>query len=107
MRWLALNNGAAAWLVPSLQPNQFTPFELFLICGVLLRTARSGKKGTELQLGMEDAVIQMQPWYLRPMAFLRTPPELVIPQSNPFNHDLLTESSCPARNNSLGQLFPQ
>ena len=30
---LALNNGAAAWLIPSLEPNQFTPFELFLMDG--------------------------------------------------------------------------
>ena len=30
MRGLALDNGAAAWLIPTLKPKQFSPFELFL-----------------------------------------------------------------------------
>ena len=78
MRWLALNNGAAAWLVPSLQPNQFTPFELFLMDGdrrdsvgvlygkdgVLLRTASiREQRGQNSSSGCTDAVIQMQPWH--------------------------------------------
>ena len=30
MRGLALDNGAAAWLIPALQPHEVAPFELFL-----------------------------------------------------------------------------
>ena len=30
MRGLALDNGAAAWLIPTLQPHEVAPFELFL-----------------------------------------------------------------------------
>lgn len=33
MRGLALDNGSAAWLIPTLKPNQFAPFELFLKLG--------------------------------------------------------------------------
>ena len=30
MRGFALDNDSAAWLIPTLQANQFAPFELFL-----------------------------------------------------------------------------
>ena len=33
MRGLALDNGSAAWLIPTLQPHQPAPFELFLLDG--------------------------------------------------------------------------
>ena len=78
MRGLALDNGAAAWLIPSLAANQFTPFELFLTDGdrrhsvgvlygkngALMRTAsireqqRSGSS-----VGWSDAILQVKPWH--------------------------------------------
>ena len=78
MRGLALENGAAAWLVPSLQSNQFTPFELFLMDGdrrhsvgvlygkdgALLRTASiREQRGETSSSGWTAAVTQMQPWH--------------------------------------------
>ena len=78
MRGLALDNGSAAWLIPSLGAHQFTPFELFLVDGdrrhsvgvlygkggELVRTAsirelRSGGSS----LGWTDAIQQVKPWY--------------------------------------------
>ena len=78
MRGLALDNGSAAWLIPSLGAHQFTPFELFLMDGdrrhsvgmlygkdgELVRTAsirelRSGGSS----LGWTNAIQQMKPWY--------------------------------------------
>ena len=78
MRGLALDNGAAAWLIPSLTANQFTPFELFLTDGdrrhsvgvlygkdgVLLRTAsiREQRRGGST-MGWSDAILQVKPWH--------------------------------------------
>jgi hypothetical protein len=78
MRGLALDNGAAAWLIPSLKANQFTPFELFLMDGdrrhsvgvlygkngELLRTAsiREQRKGGST-VGWTDAILQVKPWH--------------------------------------------
>ena len=51
MRGLALDNGAAAWLVPTLQTKQFTPFELFLKQGAIRHSvgALYGKNGQLLR----------------------------------------------------------
>ena len=78
MRGIALNNGAAAWLIPSLQPNQVAPFELFLIHGDrrhdvgvvygptvnLLSTAsiREQREQTS-KSGWSDAIVQVEPWH--------------------------------------------
>ena len=77
MRGLALDNGAAAWLIPSLGANQFTPFELFLMDGdrrhsvgvlygkngELVRTAsiREQQRGGS-SVGWSDAILQVKPW---------------------------------------------
>ena len=78
MRGLALDNGAAAWLIPSLKPNQFTPFELFLMDGdrrhsvgvlygkdgALLRTASiREQRGNAPTDGWTDAIKQVEPWH--------------------------------------------
>ena len=78
MRGLALDNGAAAWLIPSLAPNQFTPFELFLMDGdrrhsvgvlygrdgVLLRTASiREQRRIASTVGWTDAIDQLEPWH--------------------------------------------
>jgi len=78
MRGLALDNGAAAWLIPSLQPNAFAPFELFLKdgdirhsvgvvygrTGKLMRTASiREQRGTTSNVGWTDAIIQTTPWH--------------------------------------------
>ena len=78
MRGLALDNGAAAWLIPSLEPNQFTPFELFLMDGdrrhsvgvlygkdgALLRTASiREQRGNASTDGWTDAIDQVNPWH--------------------------------------------
>lgn len=78
MRGLALNNGAAAWLIPSLGPNQIAPFELFLVdgdrrhsvgvvygpTGDLRRTASiREQRGTTLRRGWTDAIHQVKPWH--------------------------------------------
>ena len=75
MRGLALDNGAAAWLIPSLEPNQFTPFELFLMDGdrrhsvgvlygkdgALLRTASiREQRGNAPTDGWTDAIKQVE-----------------------------------------------
>jgi len=77
MRGLALDNGAAAWLIPSLEAHQFTPFELFLMDGdrrhsvgvlygkngELVRTAsiREQQRGGS-SVGWSDAILQVKPW---------------------------------------------
>ena len=77
MRGLALNNGAAAWLIPKLEPNQFALFELFLVDGnkrhsvglvygkdgELRRTAsiRETRK-PQAGSGWSDSVVQVKPW---------------------------------------------
>ena len=78
MRGLALDNGAAAWLIPSLGTNQFKPFELFLMDGDrrhsvgvlygkngdLVRTAsiREQRRGVST-VGWSDAILQLKPWH--------------------------------------------
>ena len=77
MRGLALDNGSAAWLIPTLQANQFAPFELFLKRGeirhsvgvlygkdgALLRTASIREvRGSQPGKGWSDTVIQVEPW---------------------------------------------
>ena len=77
MRGLALDNGAAAWLVPTLQTKQFTPFELFLKQGAirhsvgalygkngqLLRTASiREQRGDRSESVWTDAVAHVEPW---------------------------------------------
>ena len=78
MRGLALNNGAAAWLIPSLEPQQYAPFELFLVdgdrrhsvgvvygpTGDLLRTATiREQRGETSDRGWSDAILQVEPWH--------------------------------------------
>lgn len=78
MRGLALSNGAAAWLIPSLQPNQVAPFELFLVrgdrrhsvgvvygpTGELRRTASiREQRGQTSKRGWTDAILQVKPWH--------------------------------------------
>ena len=78
MRGLALDNGAAAWLIPSLQPNQVAPFELFLIDGDirhsvgvlygkngnLIRTATiREQRGNTPNIGWTHAIRQVEPWH--------------------------------------------
>ena len=77
MRGIALNNGAAAWLIPSLQPNQVAPFELFRIHGDrrhdvgvvygptddLLRTASIREQREQTSKSVwSDAIVQVEPW---------------------------------------------
>ena len=77
MRGLALNNGAAAWLVPHLQRDQFAPFELFLKqgdvrhsvgivynkSGQLLRTASiRERRGPDSNSPWTNTLAQMEPW---------------------------------------------
>ena len=77
MRGLALNNGTAAWLIPSLQANQVKPFELFLTDGDirhsvgvlygpkgdLLRTASiREQRGKTSNGGWTDAIQHVEPW---------------------------------------------
>ena len=78
MRGLALDNGAAAWLIPVLKPNEFTPFELFLIDGdrrhsvgvlygkngELVRTASiREQRGGRFASAWTDAIEQVTPWH--------------------------------------------
>ena len=78
MRGLALDIGAAALMIPSLAPNEFTPFELFLMDGdrrhsvgvlygrdgVLLRTASiREQRGIASTVGWTDAIDQVEPWH--------------------------------------------
>ena len=80
MRGLALDNGAAAWLIPSLEPNQFTPFELFLMDGdrrhsvgvlygkngKLIRTASiREQRGGPSTMSWTASINQQQPWHPR------------------------------------------
>ena len=80
MRGLALNNGAAAWLIPSLKPNQITPFELFLMDGdrrhsvgvlygkngKLIRTASiREQRGGPSTMSWTASINQQQPWHPR------------------------------------------
>ena len=77
MRGLALDNGAAIWLIPSIQPNQVTPFELYLVDGdrrhsvgviygkkgELLRTASiREQRGGQSGFGWTNAVDQVARW---------------------------------------------
>lgn len=77
MRGLALDNGSAAWLIPTLQANQFAPFELFLKRGEirhsvgvlygkdgeLMRTASiREERGREPGKSWSDTVLQVEPW---------------------------------------------
>lgn len=77
MRGLALDNGSAAWLIPTLQPNQFAPFELFLKSGDirhsvgilygkdgdLKRTASiREQRGRPSNPGWTDNIAQVEPW---------------------------------------------
>ena len=78
MRGLALNNGASAWLIPSLAPNQIAPFELFLVDGNrrhsvgvvygpkgdLRRTASiREQRGKTPKPGWTDRRLQVAPWH--------------------------------------------
>ena len=78
MRGLALDNGAAALLVPHLQSDQFAPFELFLKqgdvrhsvgivynkSGQLLRTASiREQRGPQSNSPWTDRLAQMKPWH--------------------------------------------
>ena len=77
MRGLALDNGSAAWLIPTLKPNQFAPFELFLKLGdirhsvgvlygksgELLRTASiREQRGNQSNFNWTESVAQVKPW---------------------------------------------
>ena len=77
MRGFALDNGSAAWLIPTLQANQFAPFELFLKRGEirhsvgvlygkdgeLMRTASiREERGSQQGKSWSDTVIQVEPW---------------------------------------------
>ena len=77
MRGLALDNGAAAWLIPNLKTDQFTPFELFLKqgnirhsvgilynkSGQLLRTASiREQRGPQSNSPWTNTLAQMKPW---------------------------------------------
>ena len=77
MRGLALDNGSAAWLIPTLRPSQLSPFELFLKHGEirhsvgvlygkngeLLRTASiREKRGPHPSKNWSDTVIQVEAW---------------------------------------------
>ena len=77
MRGFALENGSAAWLIPSLQANQYAPFELFLKRGELrhsvgvlygkngelLRTASIREElGSSAARSWSNTVIQRKPW---------------------------------------------
>ena len=77
MRGLALDNGAAAWLVPHLQSDQFAPFELFLKqgnvrhsvgivynkSGQLLRTASiREQRGAQSNSPWTNRLAPMKPW---------------------------------------------
>ena len=76
MRGLALDNGAAIWLIPSIQPNQVAPFELHLVDGdrrhsvgviygkkgELLRTASiHEERGTQQGKSWSATVTQVEP----------------------------------------------
>ena len=77
MRGFALDNGAAAWLIPRIQPNQFAPFELFLMHGLsrhsvgvlygkdgeLLRTASIREtRGPRSETHWTDSIVQVAAW---------------------------------------------
>ena len=78
MRGLAFNNGAAALFIPTLQTNQFTPFEFFLKHGdfrysVALLYGQDGQLKRTSSIREEwghpsdtlwtDNVVQMKPWH--------------------------------------------
>lgn len=77
MRGLALDNGAAAWLVPSLTSTQVAPFELFITNGDirhsvgivygkqghLLRTANiREQRGSQTSSPWSTSIAQSEPW---------------------------------------------
>ena len=78
MRGFALDNGSAAWLIPTLQANQFAPFEFFLKHGdfrysVALLYGQDGQLKRTSSIREEwghpsdtlwtDNVVQMKPWH--------------------------------------------
>ena len=79
MRGIAFDNGAAAWLIPHHQGNQFFPFELFLMRGdirhsvgvvygrdgLLLRTASIREhRQNPLEIPWSSATEQVDPWMI-------------------------------------------
>ena len=77
MRGFAFEDGSAAWLIPSLEANQYAPFELYFKRGEirhsvgvlygkngeLIRTASiREKRGIQQGKSWSDTVIQVEPW---------------------------------------------
>lgn len=77
MRGLALDNGAAAWMIPHLERNQIAPFELFLVDGdirhsvgvlygtdghLVRTTSIREERGDRSSKSWTDFIDQEEPW---------------------------------------------